>query len=128
MTSTHKILIVEESKDISIITSKIFQFQGWQVINASSGEEVLSFLISNTVDVILMDINLPSMSGVECCGEIRKLKDKMKSNIPIIAITGNTLNWNLLQYQSKGFTYFYQKPVKFEILIDKIKSILGINK
>lgn len=127
MLNTHTIMIVEESSDISMITSRIFQYQKWQVVKASTGDEALSFLISNVVDIILMDINLPGMSGVECCEKIRHLPDRFKSSIPIIAVTGNNLNLTLNEYQSMGFTYFYQKPVDFGILIDKIKSIIEKN-
>ena len=124
MLKTHTIMIVEESTDISMITSRIFRYHKWQVFKASTGEEALSFLISNVVDIILMDINLPGMNGIECCEKIRHLPDKFKATIPIIAVTGNEFNFTLEEYQSKGFTYFYQKPVNFEILLNKIKSIL----
>ena len=123
---TPTIMIVEESLSISLITSKIFQYQKWQVTKASTGEEALSFLISNNVDIILMDINLPTISGIECCQRIRNLPDKIKSNTPIIALTGNELELTLEEYKNKGFTYFFQKPVDFEILISKIKSIIEI--
>lgn len=118
------ILIVEESFDISLITSKIFQYQNWQVTKASTGEEALSFLNSNNVDIILMDINLPGMSGIECCDKIRHMPDKVKSVTPIIAVTANALEFDLNEYKKRGFTYFFQKPVFFDKLIDKIKSIL----
>jgi len=121
------ILIVEESFDISLITSRIFEYQNWKVTKASTGEEALSFLKSNDVDVILMDISLPGMSGLECCNEIRRLTDKVKSITPIIAVTANANNFTLSQYKERGFTDFFQKPVNFDKLIGKIKSILHKN-
>ena len=124
MLNTHTIMIVEESTDISLITSRIFQYHKWQVVKASTGEEALSFLISNVVDIILMDVNLPGMNGIECCEKIRHLPDNFKSTIPIIAVTGNEFNFTLEEYQSRGFTYFYQKPVDFGILVNKIESIV----
>ena len=119
------ILIVEESYEISLITSRIFEFQKWQVTKASTCEEALSFLKSNMVDVILMDINLPGISGLECCKSIRHFDDKIKSTIPIIAVTGNSNNFTLEEYKLRGFNYFFQKPVKFDLLVDKIKKILN---
>lgn len=127
MRVNHTILIVEEATDISLITSRIFEFQKWQVIKSSNGDEALSFLKSNSADVILMDINLPGMSGIECCKQIRKLSDKMKSTIPIIAVTANSLGYTLDEYKSNGFTDFFQKPVNFESLIERIKSIFEKN-
>ena len=127
MISSSTILIVEESLDISLITAKIFEYQHWQVTKAASADEALSFLKSNLVDIILMDINLPGMSGIDCCKMIRKLPDKIKSNIPIIAVTANQKNMTLQEYKDEGFTYFFQKPVNFDKLISKIKSILNKN-
>jgi CheY-like chemotaxis protein len=123
---TPNIMIVEESQDIITITSKIFGYQKWQVTKASTGEEALSYLISNVVDIILMDINLPTMSGFECCQKIRNLPDKLKSNIPIIAVTGNSHRLTLKEYQSKGFSYFFQKPVDFDVLLNKIKTMIEL--
>ena len=120
------IMIVEESLEISLITSKIFEYQKWQVTKASTGEEALSYLISNVVDVIIMDINLPTMSGFELCKKIRGLSDKLKANIPIISVTGNQENLTLQDYKLRGFSYFYQKPVDFETLINKIKTLIEI--
>lgn len=127
MEERNHILIVEESFDISLLTSKIFEYQNWKVTKAATGEEALSFLKSNDADVILMDINLPGMSGIECCGKIRKLSDKVKSTTPIIAVTANANNFNLSQYKERGFTDFFQKPVNFDKLIGKIKTILHKN-
>ena len=126
MNFTPNIMIVEESPEIITITSKIFGYQKWQVTKSSTGEEALSYLISNVVDLILMDIDLPTMSGLECCKKIRNLPDKLKSNIPIIAVTGNSRNMTLKEYQSAGFSYFFQKPVDFDILLNKVKSMIEL--
>ena len=126
MYSAPNIMIVEESLEISLITSKIFEYQKWRVTKASTGEEALSYLISNVVDIILMDINLPTMSGFDLCKKIRNLPDKLKANIPIIAVTGNEHNLILEEYKQRGFSYFYQKPVDFEVLIKKIKTLIEI--
>lgn len=120
------IMIVEESPEIITITSKIFNYQKWHVTKASTAEEALSYLISNQVDLILMDINLPLMSGIDCCKKIRNLPDRMKSSIPIIAVTANSLDMTLKEYQSVGFSYFFQKPVDFETLLNKIKSMIEL--
>jgi CheY-like chemotaxis protein len=127
MFNVPNIMIVEESPDISLITSRIFEYQKWRVTRCSTGEEALSYLISNVVDMILMDINLPTISGIECCKKIRNLPDKLKSNIPIIAVTGNLKNLTLSEYKGLGFTHFYKKPVDYEELMSKIKSLLQLN-
>jgi DNA-binding response OmpR family regulator len=124
MKPTYKIMIVEESPDISILTSKIFQYQKWDVTRAISSEIALELLVDNQIDIILMDINLPGISGIECCRMIRQLSDPIKSKTPIIAVTGNEYGFTLEEYINRGFNYFLQKPVNFEVLLDRIRKIL----
>jgi two-component system cell cycle response regulator DivK len=96
MKPTYRIMIVEESPDISLLTAKIFQYQKWEVTKTPTAENALELLDSNEIDIILMDINLPGMSGIECCGKIRQLSDPVKSKIPIIAVTGNEHGLSLI--------------------------------
>lgn len=124
MKPTYKIMIVEESPDISIITSKIFQYQKWEVTRAISSEVALELLSDSQIDIILMDVNLPGISGLECCKMIRQLSDPVKSKTPIIAVTGNEHGFTLEEYMNRGFNYFLQKPVNFEVLLDRIRKIL----
>jgi len=117
-------MIVDESETISLITSKLFEFQHWNVTKAISGEMALEFIQNEDFDVILMDINLPGMTGIECCHLIRKMEDKRKSKTPIFAVTGNDLNLTEKEYKDRGFSEFFEKPTNFQLLIDKLKKIL----
>jgi len=123
MDETPKIMIVDESETISLITSKLFEYQHWDVTKALTGEMALEFLQKEDFDVILLDINLPGMTGIECCQLIRKMEDKRKSRTPIFAITGNDLELTEKQYKERGFNEFFQKPTDFGLLIQKLKKI-----
>jgi CheY-like chemotaxis protein len=116
-------MIVDESETISLITSKLFEYQHWDVTKALTGEMALEFLQKEDFDVILMDINLPGMTGIECCQLIRKMEDKRKSRTPIFAITGNDLELTEKEYKERGFNEFFQKPTNFGLLIQKLKKI-----
>ena len=124
MEERNKIMIVDESETISLITSKLFEFQHWNVTKALSGEMALEFIQNEDFDVILLDINLPGMTGIECCQLIRKMDDKRKSKTPIFAVTGNDLNLTEKEYKDRGFDEFFQKPTNFQLLVDKLKKIL----
>jgi CheY-like chemotaxis protein len=124
MEERNKIMIVDESETISLITSKLFEFQHWNVTKALSGEMALEFIQNEDFDVILLDINLPGMTGIECCQLIRKMDDKRKSKTPIFAVTGNDLNLTEKEYKDRGFDEFFQKPTNFHLLVDKLKKIL----
>ena len=124
MEERNKIMIVDESETISIITSKLFQYQHWNVTKATSGEMALEFIQNEDFDVILLDINLPGMTGIECCQLIRKMEDRRKAKTPIFAVTGNDLNLTEKEYKERGFNEFFKKPTNFQLLIDKLKKIL----
>ena len=117
------ILIVEESYDISLLTAKIFKFQKWTSFSADTAEKALVILYKNDIDIILMDINLPGESGIECCKQIRQLNNE-KSKVPIIAVTGNHLDLTLEEYKKIGFSDFLQKPVNFDVLLERMKKLL----
>lgn len=89
MAEIKKVLIAEDSSVIQNLTKKILMMQNYSIHSAKNGEQVLKALESESFDIILMDINMPKMDGMECTRAIRALDDKEKSAIPIIAITGN---------------------------------------
>jgi DNA-binding response OmpR family regulator len=121
---SHKVLIVEESQDIALITGKIFEYQKWDVTKVNTAEEAIDLINNQDYDIVLMDINLPKMSGLECCRRIRELGNGKKATIPIIAVTGNSHNFTLKDYQKRGFNYFFQKPTNFEDLMNKVNKLV----
>ena len=116
-----KILIAEDSSVIQNLTKKILSFQGFSVSSAKNGKEVLDFLAKEDFDVILMDINMPVMDGMECTKEIRNL-DNEKSKTPVIAITGNARNYTEQEFTEAGIDAFLQKPLNFDLLVETVKK------
>lgn len=118
-----KVLIAEDSSVILNLTKKILEFQNCEIHSAKNGQMVLDMLVQENFNVILMDINMPGMDGIECTQKIRQLTDTKKSGIPIIAITGNARNYTLDEFKAHGFTDFLQKPLNFDILVEKVKAL-----
>ena len=116
-----KILIAEDSSVIQNLTKKILSFQGFEVSSAKNGKEVLSFLDNEMFDVILMDINMPVMDGMECTRKIRSLSDE-RAKIPVIAITGNARNYTEEEFKEAGIDAFLQKPLNFDLLVETVKK------
>lgn len=118
-----KVLIAEDSSVIQNLTRKILQIQNYEIFSAKNGLQVLSMLENEDFDIILMDINMPQMDGMECAKEIRALKDPKKSKIPIVAITGNAKNYTLEDFKSVGINEYLQKPLNFDNLVDTVKNL-----
>lgn len=123
MSGKIKVLIAEDSSVILNLTKKILEFQNCEIQSAKNGQMVLDMLAVDNFNVILMDINMPGMDGIECTQKIRQLADSQKSNVPIIAITGNAKNYSMEEFKAHGFTDFLQKPLNFDVLVEKVKAL-----
>jgi CheY-like chemotaxis protein len=122
MSGKIKVLIAEDSSVILNLTKKILEFQNCEIHSARNGQMVLEMLAAGDYRVILMDINMPGMDGIECTAAIRKMPDPEKSSVPIIAITGNAKNYSMEEFKAQGFTDFLQKPLNFDVLVEKVKA------
>src|SRR5210317_801314 len=118
-----KVLIAEDSSVIQNLTKKILQIQNYQIFSAKNGIQVLEMLEKEYYDIILMDINMPKMDGMECAQKIRALGDEKKSKIPIVAITGNAKNYSMEDFKDAGINEYLQKPLNFDTLVDTVKTL-----
>jgi CheY-like chemotaxis protein len=123
MAETKKVLIAEDSSVIQNLTKKILMMQNYSIHSAKNGEQVLKALESESFDIILMDINMPKMDGMECTRAVRALDDKEKAAIPIIAITGNAKNYSIEDFKEAGINEYLQKPLNFDQLVETVKKL-----
>lgn len=122
MTSTKKVLVAEDSSVIQNLTKKILQIQNYSISSVKNGQQVLKHLETENYDVILMDINMPIMDGMECAKRIRSLSDKEKAETPIIAITGNAKNYTIEDFKAVGINEYLPKPLNFDDLVETVKK------
>jgi CheY-like chemotaxis protein len=117
-----KVLIAEDSSVIQNLTKKILQMQNFDISAAKNGQQVLDVLQENHFDIILMDINMPVMDGMECTRNIRAMTDPEKARIPIIAITGNAQNYSIAEFKEAGIDDYLPKPLNFDVLVEMVKK------
>ncbi|MDF9797700.1 two-component system cell cycle response regulator DivK [Catalinimonas alkaloidigena] len=122
MANTKKVLVAEDSSVIQNLTKKVLQFQNYEIDSVKNGEEVLKAIEAEDYDIILMDIGMPKMDGMECTKQIRALEDSNKSNIPIVAITGNAKNYSEEEFTNVGINEYLQKPLNFDHLVEVVKK------
>lgn len=118
-----KVLIAEDSSVIQNLTKKILQMQNYEIFSAKNGLQVLDMVEKEDFDIILMDINMPKMDGMECAQKIRAQKDSKKSKIPIVAVTGNAKNYSMEDFNNAGINEYLQKPLNFDKLVDMVKDL-----
>lgn len=122
MSAPKKVLIAEDSSVIQNLTKKILQQQDYDIKSVKNGQELLKIVETETFDVILLDINMPIVNGIECAKSIRAMSDPVKAATPLIAITGNALNFTVDYFKSVGFNEYLQKPLNFDLLLDMVKK------
>jgi len=120
-----KILIAEDSSVIQNITKKVLQTQKYEITVVKNGQQVLDKLANEDFDLVLMDINMPIMDGVACAKKIRTLPDTQKSQIPIVAITGNAQNYTKEEFASFGIDDFLPKPLNFDQLLTTVNQYIN---
>lgn len=125
MSDNKKILVAEDSSVIINLTKNVLMFENYEIKAVKNGKQVLSQLEQADYDLILMDINMPVMDGIECTRSIRALSDHQKSQIPIIAITGNYKNYTLDDFKQAGLNDYLQKPLDYDLLLATVKKHLN---
>ena len=125
MESSKNILIAEDSNIVLSVVTKILENMNYHVDGVKNGEELLKSIETESYDLVLMDINMPKMDGITCAKHIRENKEQKINQIPIIAISGNALNYSVDQYKSLGINDLIQKPIDFDLLAKKIVDLLN---
>ena len=122
MPTPKSVLIAEDSSVIQNLAKKILEFQNFEITAVKNGEQVIQLLQKESFDVILLDINMPVMDGMECVRSIRKMKGE-KSEIPVVAITGNARNYTEEEFKEAGFNDVLMKPLNFDKLVMVVKGL-----
>lgn len=117
-----KILVVEDNKINQMITRKILEKHEVICEVADDGTIAIEKCKNGTYDLILMDIHMPGISGIDATIEIRKFN----SEIPIVALTAVTLEESLDEFYLNGFNDIIPKPYKTEEFFSKIKKHLAL--
>ena len=117
-----RILIAEDSSVILNLTKKILEQENYEIVAAKNGKEVIIKVEKDNFDLILMDINMPIVNGMECSIQIRAMGDSTKANIPIFAITGNASNYSIEDFKAVGINEYLQKPLNFDNLVTLVNE------
>lgn len=121
-----KILIVEDEKDIHELISYNLKQEGYEIISAYAGDKGFEQAISKRPDLILLDIMLPVMNGLDVCREL-KANDKT-AHIPIVMLSAKNEDSDIITGLELGADDYITKPFSPRILIARIRAILRRDK
>ena len=119
---TIKILLVDDEPDILEILSYNLIAEGYTVVTAANGLEAVKSAKKNQPHLIIMDVMMPEMDGIEACGQIRAFPE-LKGTI-ITFLTARGEDYSQLAGFEAGADDYITKPIKPKILVSKIKALL----
>lgn len=118
--NAEKILIVDDEKDIRKLVGIYLKRQGYQILEAENGKQAIDLVRENSdIDLIIMDIMMPEMSGTESCAVIREF-----SSVPVLFLTAKTQEPDKNEAYDIGGDDFLSKPFEQGELIRKVKALI----
>jgi two-component system alkaline phosphatase synthesis response regulator PhoP len=118
-----KILVVDDNIDSIMILRSILESQGYTVRTAQSGADALALLASEIPDLVLLDVMMPQMSGIEVLERIKTTH--ATSRVPVIMVTAKIQDEDVLTGYQHGADYYITKPCTAKQLLYGISLVLG---
>ena len=117
----HKILIVEDDAQLSKIMQLELSHEGYETLYACDGRVALELIENEKPDMVLLDVMLPKLSGLEV---LRKLRFEMKNNLPVILVTARGETIDKVDGLNSGADDYIAKPFKIEELLARMNAVL----
>jgi CheY-like chemotaxis protein len=105
------------------VAARLLEKQGHRVTIAANGKRAVEQFERGSFDLILMDVQMPEMDGVEATVEIRRIEQSRKTRIPIIAMTAQTMKGDRDSCFAAGMDGFVSKPIRLPELWAAIKAL-----
>jgi two-component system cell cycle response regulator CpdR len=118
-----RILIAEDEPGVRRLYEKAFTAEGYEVVMADSGCQMLAELSEGPFDLMITDLKLTEMSALEVLPMVRK----KYPDLPIVVVSGYYVNM-MEEFNQKGFDvdHFFNKPLSLSVLLKAVRNILGI--
>jgi len=117
-----RILVVEDNETNMYLLRRILRHGGYEVLEARSGEEGIEVAIKEKPDLIIMDIQLPGIDGLEATKRIRE--SKKEGEIPIVAFTSHAMAGDREKFLAVGITGYIEKPINPDTFLANIEEYL----
>ena len=120
----HNILYVEDNHDNMMLVKRALEARGYRLLEAANGLTGLAVAEQETVDLILLDINLPDIDGYEVARRLRSSSKSALAHIPIIAITANALKGDAEKALEAGCDVYMSKPINIRELWARVEAFV----
>ena len=117
-----RILVVEDNPLNLKLVKDVLEFEGFDVLTAQSGEEGLTVASKECPDLVLMDLQLPGISGHEAL--LRMRADPRCSTVPVVAVTAFAMRADIKRAELAGFDGYIAKPISVRALPEQLAAFL----
>ncbi len=117
-----KILLVDDEPDILEIVGYNLAQEGYKIVTATNGKEAIAIAKKEIPQLIIMDVMMPVMDGMEACENIRKIPEL--SNVIITFLTARSEDYSQVAGFEAGADDYISKPIKPKLLVSKVKALL----
>lgn len=120
-----RLLLVEDNAFTRELIRAVLEAWGVALTEAHDGPTGLARLETQRYDLVLMDLQLPGLSGLELTGRLRRLPDPRRAATPVLALSATVFPDDLARCQAAGLNDLLAKPFLWEVLYDKLMALLG---
>jgi two-component system cell cycle response regulator DivK len=114
------ILIVEDNARNLKLVRDVLQVKGYSTLEAVTGEDGVKLALEHRPDLVLMDIQLPGINGIEALGQLRANPDT--AAIPVIAVTASVMQHDRKKITEAGFDSYVGKPINLKEFLDAVRK------
>jgi CheY-like chemotaxis protein len=118
-------LLAEDNRINQIVTARLLEKRGFRTVLAKNGREAFEMLDRESVDLVLMDVQMPEMDGFEATRRIREREKKTGGHLPIVAMTAHVLDGDREKCLDAGMDAYLAKPVESGQLYKMIEEMLA---
>ena len=116
------VLIVEDNEKNMKLARDVLQAKGYTTLEAVTGEEGVRLAKEKKPDLVLMDIQLPGISGIEALRQLRA--DPLTAKVPVVALTASVTPTDRSQITQAGFDAFLGKPINLKEFLETVRRLL----
>ena len=120
---THVILVVEDNERNLKLVRDVLEYVGYDVRVARTGEDGIALAVKEPPDLVLMDLQLPGIDGLEA---LRRLRENPRTaDIPVVAVTAQAMKQDRERALEAGFNGYIEKPISVRAFPDQVRSFLS---
>ena len=116
------VLIIEDNEKNMKLARDVLQAKGYKTLEAVTGEEGVKLAIAHVPDLVLMDIQLPGINGIEAFKQIRA--DTKTARVPVIALTASVTPTDRSAISAAGFDAFVSKPINLKEFVETVRRLV----